>query len=196
MPARSSHCSAVKSSELGSPTWDLAPKAVLSCHVLLCPRARWPSQEQREWGKWRSLLVPTVSQERRGDRSVPIEVRCGVNTPGQLVGNCCLPATGVVSLPLSPSVSPPCKPDKSLWRHSKNSEPLSRSHTHTVRSYSRERLSTIVPGDPYESLEAELPDLLLPPLPPCLSSYIPLSSFFLFTASAETLLLCGNCISL
>lgn len=72
----------------------------------------------------------------------------------------------------------------------------SAAHTHTVRSYSRERLSTIVPGDPYESLEAELPDLLLPPLPPCLSSYIPLSSFFLFTASAETLLLCGNCISL
>lgn len=109
----------------------------LSCHVMSSsvqgpvPRARRPSQEQREWGKWRSLLVPTVSQERRGDRSVPIEVRCGVNTPGQLVGNCCLPATGVVSLPLSPSVSPPCKPDKSLWRHSKNSEPLSRSHTHS-----------------------------------------------------------------
>lgn len=135
------------------------------------PRARRPSQEQWEWAKWRSLLVPTVSQERRGDRSVPIEVRCGVNTPGQLVGNCCLPATGVVSLPLSPSVSPPCKPDKSLWRHSKNSEPLSRSHT--VRSYSRERLSTIVPGDPYESLEAALPDLLLPPLPP--SSSLPAS---------------------
>lgn len=164
------------------------------------PRARRPSQEQREWGKWRSLLVPTVSQERRGDRSVPIEVRFGVNTPGQLVGNCCLPATGVVSLPLSPSVSPPCKPDKSLWRHSKNSEPLSRSHTQSGVTVERDfqPLSQEIHMKVWRQscqISSFLPSLHSP-LPPCLSSYIPLSSFFLFTASAETLLLCGNCISL
>lgn len=66
-------------------------------------------------------LVSAVGQEGRRGCSVPIQVRCAVNTP-------LLPALQQEpSVPPSLPLSPPCKPDKSLWRHS-------RAPTHSAAS--------------------------------------------------------------
>lgn len=80
-------------------------------------------------------------EERSGGCSVPIQVRCGVNTPSQQAGNCCLPCYW--SCP-PPPLSPPCKPDKSLWRHSR-APTHSATYTQPGVTVQTERLSTSCP---------------------------------------------------
>lgn len=105
------------------------------------------------------------------------------------------PATGV-----APPLSPPCKPDKSLWRHSR-APTHSATYTQPRVTVQTERLSTSCPKRStvhmrvwrqscqlsfFFSSSLSLPPFFPPSLP--LLFHSPLG-FFFFTASAETLLL-------
>lgn len=113
-------------------------------------------------------------EERRGC-SVPIEVRCGVNTPRQQAGSCCLPCCPSC-LPFSPSFS-----SLQTWwitletQHSPN--PLRHSHTAWSSSRDRERLSTSCPRRSTVHMSVWRQSWqfsVFPPSPPLLPPTLPL----------------------
>ncbi len=191
--------SAVQSSEPRSPAEVSLPKLsslVMSCSVqgrlpelssLARSRARDGQNEDL------SPLFPQPArrreEERSGGCSVPIEVRCGVNTPSQQAGNCCLPLLPELSPPLSLCLLP-----ANLINHSGDTaqhqptQPL--THQPGVTVETERDFQPVVPRDPLSIWEsggraASSPSLLPPLYPslhssllPCLSSFTPLSSFF------------------